>query len=64
MSHLPSAEIAGRREAATDDILSVWNTNQGSKWYDLLCPCHIDCGCMSEQRFLKLSSTIVCMLEN
>ena len=26
MAHLPSAEIAARREAATQDILSVWNT--------------------------------------
>ena len=48
MAHLPSAEIAARREAATQDILSVWNTMQGAECYCLQCPSRIDCYCMPE----------------
>ena len=54
MAHLPSAEIAARREAATQDILSVWNTIQGAEWYSLQCPCRIDCGCMPEDEVPRI----------
>ena len=54
MSHLPSAEIAARREAATDDIISVWKTIKGSQWYALQCPCYIDCGCMSIEEMPRI----------
>ena len=54
MAHLPAAEIALRREAATQDILSVWNTMQGAIWYSLQCPCRIDCGCMPEDEVPRI----------
>ena len=54
MAHLPSAEITARREAATQDILSVWNTMQGAEWYALMCPCRIDCGCMPEDEIPRI----------
>ena len=54
MAHLPSAEIAARREAAKEDILSVWNTMQGAEWYALMCPCCIDCGCMPEEEIPRI----------
>ena len=54
MAHLPAAEIAARREAATLDILSVWNTMQGAEWYSLQCPCRIDCGCMPEDEVPRI----------
>ena len=54
MAHLPSAEIAARREAAIQDLLSVWNTMQGAEWYALQCPCRIDCGCMPEDEVPRI----------
>ena len=54
MAHLPRAEIAARREAATQDILSIWNTMQGAKIYALQCPCKIDCGCMPEDQVPRI----------
>ena len=54
MAHLPSAEIAARREAAKQDILSVWNNMQGCEVYVLQCPCRIDCGCMDEDEFPRI----------
>ena len=46
MPHLPTAEINGIRQHATQDILQEWNTMQGAEWYVLQCPCHPDCKCM------------------
>ena len=54
MAHLPSAEIAARREAATQDIISVWNTIHRAEWYCLQCPCRIDCGCMPEDEVPRI----------
>ena len=54
MAHLPSAEIAARREAAKQDILIVWNTMQGCEVYVLQCPCRIDCGCMDEDEYPRI----------
>ena len=44
MAHLPAAEIQARREAAMKDILEEW---QGNEEVAILCPCRIDCMCMS-----------------
>ena len=46
MAHLSNAEIQARRAAATQDIISVWQTKQGARWYALQCPCRPDCNCM------------------
>ena len=54
MDNLPRAEIAARREAATQDILPIWNTTQGAKIYALQCPCKIDCGCMPEDQVPRI----------
>ena len=54
MAHLPAAEIAARREAATLDILRVWKTMQGANWYSLQCPCKLDCGCMPEDEVPRI----------
>ena len=57
MAHLPSAEIAARREAAKQDILSVWETMKGSEVYILQCPCRIDCECMDEDEYPRIVIT-------
>ena len=54
MAHLPLAEIEARRQAASLDILSVWNYMQGAEWYALQCPCRIDCGCMPEDEVPRI----------
>ena len=54
MANLPRAEIAARREAATQDILSVWSQMQGAKIYALQCPCRIDCGHMPEDEVPRI----------
>ena len=54
MAHLPGAEIAARREAATQDILSVWSQMQGAQIYALQCPCRIDCGHMPENEVPRI----------
>ena len=54
MANLPRAEIAARREAATQDILSIWNTMQGAKIYAHQCPCRIDCGHMPEDQVPRI----------
>ena len=54
MAHLPGAEIAARREAATQDILSVWSQMLGAQIYSLQCPCCIDCGHMPENEVPRI----------
>ena len=54
MAHLPSAEIAARRQAATQDIIEEWQTMQGSEWYAIQCPCRIDCLCMPQQEVPRI----------
>ncbi|CAL4105864.1 unnamed protein product, partial [Meganyctiphanes norvegica] len=46
MAHLPSAELAARRQAAFQDILREWQPMQGSDLYAIQCPCRPDCGCI------------------
>ena len=54
MGHLPGAEIAARREAATQDILSVWYQMQGAQIYALQCPRRIDCRHMPENEVPRI----------
>ena len=44
MAHLPPAEIQARRNIAFNEILQEW---QGNSEVAILCPCRIDCMCMS-----------------
>ena len=46
MAHLPAAELEARKNAARQEVLAVWQGNQGQQWYALQCPCKVDCGCM------------------
>ena len=54
MAHLPAAEIAARRNAASQDIIAQWQLTQGQEWYAIQCPCRIDCGCMPEDEIPRL----------
>ena len=54
MAHLPSAEIAARRQAATQEIIDEWQTMKGSEWYAIQCPCRIDCFCMPQQEVPRI----------
>ena len=54
MAHLPAAEIAARRQVATQDIIEEWQKMQGSELYAIQCPCRIDCFCMPQQEVPRI----------
>ena len=54
MAHLPHAEILARRAAASQEIVEEWQSNPGAEVYIIMCPCRIDCGCMSEVEFPRI----------
>ncbi|CAL4112029.1 unnamed protein product, partial [Meganyctiphanes norvegica] len=64
MAHLPSAELAARRQAAFQDILREWQPMQGSDWYAIQCPCRPDCGCIPSMKCQELFCHHACMWEN
>ena len=45
---IPDQLIEERRQQLSEEVLELWIPLQGREWYELQCPCRIDCQCMPE----------------
>ena len=43
---LPAEQIAQRRDGLSQEIIELWQEQQGANLYALICPNGNDCGCM------------------
>ena len=54
MAHLSDQELNVRGNQLSQEMLTLWETQQGQDWYVMQCPCLIDCGHMPPDEIPRL----------
>ena len=51
---LPAEQIAQRRDGLSQEIIELWQEQQGANLYALICPNGNDCGCIPENEVPRI----------